>query len=425
MTRSVAYVLTHHPCVAQTFIRREMAELARGGWEVVPIALNRPSPAELQHPGAVEASMTTCYVKAAGPWRALGAVADAARRSPFGMAQLTARAARAGGSDLRRVVWRLLQLAEACLVWQECRRRDTRHLHAHFAQATATVAQFAATIGTLTDSRPWSWSFTVHGMHDVVDEPAASLGSKVAAADFVVCVCHWLRAQVLRVSGPEHWHKVAVVRCGVETAALAADAARSGSRPPIGLPGPESPLRIVCLGRLSPEKGQLVLVEAVELLRAAGRAVHVELVGGGPDAGRLADEIRRRGLDGTIHLTGELEPRAVVERLRAADVCCLPSFAEGVPVSLMEAMALGVPVVATQVGGVPELARDRCTALTVAPADAAALARALGELADHPDLGRRLALAARRAVEQSYDITPNVAQLAELLAGAPGTGAAR
>jgi glycosyltransferase involved in cell wall biosynthesis len=392
-----------------------MAELTRIGWRVAPIALNRPAASELQHPGAIEATASTFYVKAVGPWRALVAVLDAVRRSPLGMARLARDAARSGGSDLRRILWRLLQLGEACVVWQRCQRDGVHHLHAHFAQATATVARFAAAIGTRCGEVPWSWSFTVHGMHDVVDEASTDLGAKVADATAVVCVCDWLRAQVLRVSDPAHWSKVVVVRCGVDTDQLtpvpelvrpAADAAA---------------LRVVCLGRLSPEKGQLVLVEAIDMLRAAGRDVHLELVGAGPDSDRIMREIERRQLADAIRLVGELDHPEVVDRLLAADVCCLPSFAEGIPVSMMEAMALGVPVVASHVGGVPELAVDHCTAITVAPGDATALAHALGELADHPELRARLAGAARRAVEQAHDTVRNVAHLADLFALAPGT----
>ena len=422
MTRAVAYVLTHHPCVAQTFIGREIDELTRLGWRIVPFALNRPTDAELQHPGAAEDAATTCYVKDVGPWRALGAVLDAAHRSPLGMARLTWQAARSGGTDLRRVLWRLLQLGEACVVWQRCRRDGVHHLHAHFAQATATVARFAASIGTACGPSPWSWSFTVHGMHDVVDESSTELGAKVADATTVVCVCDWLRAQVLRVSDPQHWSKVVVVRCGVEVDELTPLLASDRVPAPGPAQHPTTTLDVVCLGRLSPEKGQMVLVEAIDLLRATGRDVRLELVGAGPDTVRIADEVERRRLGEVVRLTGELGRTAVIDRLRAADACCLPSFAEGIPVSMMEAMALGVPVVATHVGGVPELARDHCTALTVAPGDAAALAGALGELADHPDLGRRLAFAARRAVEQAHDSRRNVAHVAELLARAPGVG---
>lgn len=421
MTRAVAYVLTHHPCVAQTFIGREMDELTRRGWRIVPFALNRPAAAEMQHPGAAEAAATTCYVKGVGPWRALGAVLDAARRSPLGTARLAWRAARSGGTDLRRVLWRLFQLGEACVVWQRCRRDGVHHLHAHFAQATATVARFAAAIGTTCDPLPWSWSFTVHGMHDVVDEASTDLGAKVADATTVVCVCDWLRAQVLRVSDPQHWSKVVVVRCGVEVDELVPQSAPEQG--PALRAAPHAPsLDVVCLGRLSPEKGQLVLVDAIDLLRSSGHDVRLELVGAGPDTARIIDEVERRDLGDVVRLTGELGRTAVIDLLRAADACCLPSFAEGIPVSMMEAMALGVPVVATHVGGVPELARDHCTALTVAPGDAAALAGALGELAVHPELRRRLALAARRAVEEAHDSRRNVAHVAELLARAPGMG---
>lgn len=415
MPRSVAYVLTHHPCAAQTFVRREIDDLARLGVPVVPIALNRPDQGELRRPGARDLAAGTFHVKAAGAPAAARALARAVRLAPWAVARQAVTAGRGGRSDVRRIVWRLLQFGEASLVWDHCRAHDIDHLHAHFTQASASVARFAAAIGTATGQGPRTWSMTVHGVHDVVDTPADDLADKVADAEFTVCVCDWLRAQVLRVSDPVDWPKVTVVRCGVDIESLAEPTAGSAPRP-------GAATRIVCVGRLSPEKGQLVLVEAAALLRAEGRDIVVELIGGGPDHDRLAAAIGHLGLHDVVHLTGALDPADVILRLRGAGIACCPSFGEGIPVAVMEAMALGVPVVATAVGGVPELARDRCTALTVAPGDAVALAAALRELLDHPELAARLSVAARCAVARQHTARHNVRALAERF-GATGAAA--
>lgn len=409
MTRSVAYVLTHHPCAAQTFVRREIEQVQRCGVHVEVIALNSPGAAELRHPGAEALTADTFYVKAAGPLAAVRAVVKVLRLAPLGLFRLLAAAVREGATDLRCMLWRALQLVEACLVWERCVATRAEHLHAHFAQASATVAQYTAAIGRATGRGPRTWSFTVHGVHDVVDTPGRDLAGKVADAGFTVTVCDWLRGQVMRVSDPVHWPRIHVVRCGLDLETLAARSAHHAR-------SPDAPARIVCLGRLSPEKGQLVLLDAAAKLRSQGRDIEIELIGAGPDRDRLESAVDRLGLGGVVHMTGELDPAQVAVRLHMADVLCSASFAEGVPVSIMEAMAIGVPVVATAVGGVPELAQDHRTALTVVPGNPDALAAALAELLDDPDLARRLVDAARCTVGLHHDIAVTAQQLTELFA---------
>ena len=290
------------------------------------------------------------------------------------------------------------------MVWDHCRRTEARHLHAHFGQTPATIAWFAAEVGNLAGRDHWTWSFTSHGFQDFVNETDARLDLKAASASFVVCVSDFTRSQLMRVSDPAYWNRLEVVRCGIDLAAFPQRAAR---------PVPAVP-RILIVARVSPEKGHVVLLDAVAQLRGRGIDCTVEVVGGGDFLSSVRDEAHRLGIAERVEFLGELEPSRVIERLEAADIFCLPSFAEGLPVSIMEAMAIGVPVVSTYISGIPELAEDHRTALTVAAGSSVALADAIAELVDDNELAPRLVTAARAAVEAHHSIELNVAMLAKL-----------
>lgn len=409
MTTSVGYVLTHYPRVAQTFIAREIDDLEAEGWTVYPLSINPVIDSDLEAAGGREKAAATFYIKSAGARAALRAVGRAVRRSPTGFVRLAWRAVRSAGTDPKAMLWRLFHLAEGAVVWDHCRTGPVRHLHAHFGQTPATIAWFAAEVGNLgaalSAGERWTWSFTIHGFQDFVNERDARLDLKARHAAFVVCVSDFTRSQLMRVSDPSCWNRFAVVRCGIDLDSFAP----RDSRPPA------DPARIVTVARLSPEKGHVVLLEALHLLARRGVRAEVELIGSGDFRDAVAAHAERLGIADRVHLVGELEPPDVIERLRAADIFCLPSFAEGLPVSIMEAMAIGVPVVSTYISGIPELAVHQRTALTVPAGSATALADALAELIDDPGLGDRLAKAARLEVEEHHSSPVNVARLADLL----------
>jgi glycosyltransferase involved in cell wall biosynthesis len=255
------------------------------------------------------------------------------------------------------------------------------------------------------DGSPVRFSFTIHGFHDFADPAETRLDLKAQAAAAVVCVSDFTRAQLYLNADPAIWPRAHVIRCGIDLAAWQfASPARSSTTP-----------TVVAIGRLSPEKGFAILIEAVAQLRDAGVALKLRLVGDGPERAALAATVDRLSLGDHVVLVGELPPAQVRIELRSADMFCLPSFSEGLPVSIMEAMAAGVPVVTTWIAGIPELAEDGVTALTVPPARADALAGALRRLIDDPALGTKLAVAARARVEQQHDQTANGRAMADLL----------
>lgn len=401
-TLPVGYVMTHYPRNAQTFIAGEIDGVRRAGVAVTPFAMNRPDAAELAVTGAEARAEDTTYLKDA-PLRALGAVLALALRHPVGMARLVGAALASGGGSPTRMARRLAHLVQAARLARVAGERGLRHLHAHFGLAPATIAWFASRMLAL-DGRRAGFSFTIHGFHDFADPAETRLDLKAPAAAAVVCVSDFTRGQLFLHADPVTWPRAHVVRCGIDL-----NAWEFTPRPPAdGAP------TIIAIGRLSPEKGFTVLIDAMARLRDAGVAARLLLVGDGPERGVIAAAIAAHGLQDRVTLAGELAPDAVRARLGEAEIFCLPSFSEGLPVSIMEAMAAGVPVVTTWIAGIPELAENGVTALTAPPARADALADALRRLVEDPDLRARLATAARARVEERHDQAINGRAMADL-----------
>jgi glycosyltransferase involved in cell wall biosynthesis len=261
------------------------------------------------------------------------------------------------------------------------------------------------------------YGFTAHAHDLYVDR--AMLAEKVRRADLVVTISEFNRRLLVATCGEDARAKVHVIRCGVDPAAFA--------------PAPRRPPAIptfACVASLRPYKGHEVLLEAVALLRRAGRDLRVVLVGDGERRRWLEARIARAGLGDVVLLRGALPHEQVPAVLAAATALVVPSVTardgqmEGIPVALMEGMAAGLPVVATRLSGIPELVQDGVTGLLVPERDPAALAAAMERLAADPALAARLAEAGRRAVREQHDLARNVARLRALLTGAASSSPA-
>jgi glycosyltransferase involved in cell wall biosynthesis len=241
------------------------------------------------------------------------------------------------------------------------------------------------------------------------------LRDKIESSRFVVAVSYYARSQLMRYSPCSEWHKFEVCRLGVEPWRYTpATAGRSGEA-----------LAVLSVGTLSPEKGIPVLIDALRRLIAAGRDIRARIVGDGPLRSTLTEIIRTHGLEECIRLEGALNHDSVAPLYGRSHALVLASFAEGLPVVLMEAMAAGVPCVATRIAGIPELIEDGVNGILVPPSDVEALERAISRLMDNEPLRRRLGEAARQKVEQEYDAAQNGAALAgifrsRLANGPPG-----
>jgi glycosyltransferase involved in cell wall biosynthesis len=398
----IAYLSTDYPAISHTFIQREIHALEARGVEVVPITLNRAPESQLLTELDRADAARTFVVKRADAGVA-ATLASTTLRHPIATLRGIRRAFRGTNGDPTRITKQLLQFLEAVVVWRRCRAERCDGLHAHFGQVPATVAWYTAEFANDVRrhrGRPFTWSVTVHGWHEFVTEDTSRLRDKLAAADGVVCISHYTRSQLMRIGPVEAWDKIDIVRCGLALE----DFPFRGPRP-VG----ERPT-VVITARLSPEKGHLVLLRAIARLRAEGLDVGVRCIGSGPFAADLDAAAAVHGVADLVEFTGPMAPSAVAAALRDADAFCLPSFAEGLPVSIMEAMAVGVPVVTTYISGIPELVVDGRTGWIVPAGDEITLATAVRDALTSAERDR-IVLAARDAVEAAHDIRRNVVDL--------------
>jgi len=390
----LGYLVNQYPMASQTFIRREIAAIEATGRPVRRYAV-RPWPDSLVDADDRAEAERTRYLLAAGAWSLLVATVGRALRSPLAFVRALRTAWRIGGGSRRGRLVHLAYLAEACLLRNWLARDGVRHLHVHFGSNSATVAMLCRLLGGPT------YSFTVHGPEEFDQPQALALGEKIAHAAFAVAISAYGRSQLLRWAAHGDWSKVHVVRCGVDPSWLRAPAT----------PVPTVP-RLVTIGRMVEQKGQLLLVEAAEALRDAGVTFELVVIGDGELRPVIARRIAAAGLEAHVRLLGWQTGAQVREHLLAARGLVLPSFAEGLPVVVMEALALHRPVIATAIAGIPELVRPDETGWLVPAGDAQALATAMRELLTAPS--ERLAAfgaAGAVAVARAHNATVEAGRL--------------
>jgi colanic acid/amylovoran biosynthesis glycosyltransferase len=400
---SVAYLVSRFPAVSHPFIDREVRALRARGVHVVTLAIKRTDPADLLSRADHDAYETTWAVRPPSWGRLLAAHVRAVVRAPHRYASTVALALKLSPGGSRRLLWQLFYFIEAISLWDHLDRTDVRHIHAHFANVGAAVAMFAAVFG----GRGWSWSMTMHGSLEFYEVSDHWLPEKFRRASFVVCISDFCRSQVSRNVEAEFWDRLEVVHCGVDLDVFS---------PLRRVPAPGGGLRVLTIGRLAAEKGHVHLLQAIARLVHGGRDVTLTLVGDGPERERLRDLARALRIEDRVSMPGAVGQDDIVDYYARADVFCLPSFAEGVPVVLMEAMAMELAVVASRIMGIPELVDDQRSGLLVAPAREDLLVEALERLADDPALRRQLGDAARQKVAREFEISDVAAQLHDVFA---------
>jgi colanic acid/amylovoran biosynthesis glycosyltransferase len=393
----IAYLVNCYPAPSHSFVRREIAGVEAAGVEVLRYSI-RPAPDSLPDPrDAAERDVTT-FVLARGMTGLFGALIAEAVMHPLGFAHTLGRAfamARASWGD----AWRqLAYLAEAAWLCRDWRRHRVTHVHAHFGTNPAAVARLA---------RAWGgprYSFTVHGPDEFDTPLSGDLSGKIADSAFVAAISSYGRSQLMRWSRDENWSKIRVVRCGVDASFIDQPAS-----------DPPDNAALCCVARLSPQKGLHILVEAVARIAPERPDLKVVIVGDGPLRASLEGQAAALGVTGNIVFAGVASGDAVRQHLLDARAFVLPSFAEGLPVVLMEALALRRPVITTWVAGIPELVDARVGWL-VPPGDVAALADAIGVALDAPPAAlAAMGDAGRARVQAAHDAAANGAQMADLI----------
>jgi glycosyltransferase involved in cell wall biosynthesis len=408
-----AYLVSRYPAVTHAFIAEEVRAFREAGVRVETVSIRRAPPEEIVSEKHRREFESTRALVPAQPLAMLGDHLRAFARAPVAFVRTLLDALRMSGGGLRAVFWQLFYFGEAMMLWNHLRRRDVRHVHVHFPTGASDAALLATTYGNRSaragDER-WTWSLSCHGPTEFTDITRGRLATKLDAADAVICASHWVYSQILAWTPPTRPDRVHVVRCGIDLEAFTPVRAAASDA--------SSPVRVLNVAGMSPRKGQLVLVQALARLRSRGRDVTLALIGDGSERVKLEAEVARLGLHDHVTFLGALGHDAVRTSFEQADIFCLPSLAEGAPFVLMEAMASGVPVVATTVAGIPELIEHRVSGLLVTPARDDELADALDALVTDSELRRRLAVAGRRRVETERDLHSLTAELRQVIGAA-------
>lgn len=362
----IAYFINQYPKVSHSFIRREILALERLGHHVERVAL-RGWDAELVDTSDIKELEQTHFLLKNGLLGLFKASLFTFLNSPIKFLSTLAVAIRLGLHADRSWPYHLIYLAEACAFLSRVRGKDVQHVHAHFGTNSAEVVMLLKLLGGP------SYSFTVHGPEEFDKPEFIKLKDKVKNAAFVAAISSYTRSQLFRWVDYKDWHKINVVHCGLESSFY-------DVKPE---PIPEAP-KLVCVGRICEQKGQLLIVNAVNLLVKKGIKIDLVLAGDGEMRGEIEKLIADYALQNHITITGWISSEQVREQILAARALVLPSFAEGLPVVIMEALALKRPVLTTYIAGIPELVRNGESGWLFPAGDIAELARVMEEFLATP-----------------------------------------
>jgi glycosyltransferase involved in cell wall biosynthesis len=392
----VAYFTNQYPSVSHTFIRREIAALEEIGIEVERFSI-RPPPEQLVDPDDVAEQGRTTVLLALGVPRLVWTATWTAILHPIRFLKALRMSVRMGLRSDRGLLRNLGYLMEACTALHLFRRAQCTHVHAHFGTNSTTVALLCRILG----GPPYS--FTVHGPEEFDKPRPISLTKKIEGASFVAGVSSFGRSQLYRQCGHDQWPKVKVVRCGVDRAYIDARIT------PIG-----DTRRLVCVGRICEQKGQLLLIQAAAKVRDMGERFELVLVGDGEMRSKVESLVQQYDLGDVVTITGWASGEEVRRQIIGARALVLPSFAEGLPVVIMEALALGRPVLSTYIAGIPELVEpDACGWLVPAGSVDALVQAMLEVLRTSPERLEELGREGRRRVLVSHDARAAIGPLVE------------
>ncbi len=393
----IAYLVNQYPKVSHSFIRREIAELEACGIQVARFAIRTCASELVDEADQLELKKTR-YILDIGIAGLLFNLLRVAINKPVNFLSSLWLTLKIGWNSERGILLHLVYLAEACVLLSWCLDSGIDRVHAHFGTNSTTVAMLCHSLGGP------SYSFTVHGPEEFDKAKLIALEEKIERAAFVVAISSFGKSQLYRWCNYQHWSKIHVVHCGIDRMFL--------QQP--HTPIPESP-RLVCVGRLSEQKGHLVLIEAASCLAAEGLQFKLVLVGDGPLRTEIENMIAKRGLQNHIEITGWASNTQVKQQILDSRAMVLPSLAEGLPVVIMEALALGRPVISTYVGGIPELIEHEHCSWLVPPGSVEALTSVMREVLQLPvaKLEQMGKVGAER-VGQRHDIFVEAGKLAAL-----------
>ena len=397
----IAYLVNQYPKVSHSFVRREVAAVESCGVKVARFSIRSCESELVDEADKLEQELTK-VILGIGVKCLVLALLRVALTKPARFLEALRLTFKVGWHSERGIILHLAYLAEACVLLNWFLEQGIAHVHAHFGTNSTTVAMLCRVLGGPT------YSFTVHGPEEFDKATILSLEEKIKRSTFVAAVSSFGKSQLFRWCDRTLWSKIHVIHCGVDAAFLA--------HPHV--PIPAAP-RLVCIGRLSEQKGHLLLLEAANLLAVAGLDFKLVFVGDGPLRSDIEKQIAQYGLQKHIEITGWASSDQVREQLLASRAMVLPSFAEGLPVVIMESLALNRPVISTYVAGIPELVEPGVCGWLVPPGSAEVLAVAMRAALEAPlEKLEEMGKAGAERVAQQHNVALEAKKLVALFESA-------
>ncbi len=395
----LSYLASQYPKISESFVIREILGLKAQGFAVNVASINQPDRgSQSLTQDEVDEAALTWFVKQQGVVGALKAVGITLMTHPLGFWRGLRQVFKLGRFDLEALFFNLMYFVEGMMVGVWMQKSGHQHLHVQLGSPAVTVGLYVKTVFNT------GYSFTVHGPFEFYDTKGQYLAEKIIAADFIICISDFARSQLMNLSSARYWDKFNIVRLGVD--------------PEVFIPKTFDPtpkcFELICVGRLTPAKGQHILVKTIALLANKGRKLQLRVVGDGEDRESLENLITQLGVENEVILEGAVNQERIRTLYAQADAFVIPSFAEGVPVVLMEAMAMEIPCVTTRITGIPELITDGESGLLVRPSNIEELAVAIERLMDDPALRERIGKNGRKRVMEAYHLPRNIKKLAEV-----------
>lgn len=395
--KTIAYLHSVYARAGDTFIRAEVRQLRSFGHTVHTFSVREPDVSELVSEEIREEHARTDYILSHGFLRLLVCAMFELLRAPGNALAAMRLAIRCGWPGFKGRLWPCAYFLEACYLSRQLRKRRVDHLHDHNGQGCAFVAMLASTLSGV------PYSLTIHGPGEFDRPTLLSLAEKVGRSQFTVAISEYGRSQVLRWIDPQDWTKIHVVRCGVRFDEGNEAVGRINNR------------RLVCVGRLSMEKGHLILVEAIARL-SPELAFEVVIVGDGPLRRAIEARTTALGIQDRVTMTGWMSAEGVQKEIERCCAMVLPSFAEGLPVVIMEAFAHERPVIATAIAGIPELVEPDISGWLVPAGSVDALVAAMREvLSIAPDRLAGMGRAGGARVRECHDQRTEARKLEALI----------
>lgn len=394
----LAYLLSEYPTLGHTYLLREVRQLRETGWDIQTVSVRRPVVRSSALSGAeAEELNSTWYILAGGVINHLACHLATFASRPVRYLRGLATALRFGQYHPRQTGLALAYFAEAVWAGHRLKKAGITHVHSVYSTTVALILSQVFDVHL---------SMTLHGPAEFTDPEGFLIREKIRAAELVCSISYFGRSQIMLWSAAEDWHKLHVTPLGVDS---------SGWRLAQFRERPE-PFELISAGRLVEIKGFPLMLEAIADLRRQGRNVRLTLAGDGPSRTSLEQQTRELGIADCVVFAGWKNQDELRELYSQSDIFVMSSFAEGVPVVLMEAMAIGVPCVAPRINGIPELIRHEVDGLLFSAADVSELVSSLSRMMDDSAMRLRMGKSSRQQVAEKYDLRKNVKHLAEILA---------